>query len=167
MPVFHKIRPFLILAITLAILLSPVESWKTIALAASIILLIGHLLFYNVWRSYQYLKKGAITQAEQLLRYTPPATLLPMHKGIYFFTKGMIAIQQKDGNSGRLYLEKALYYPINKEDQLMAKLHLAQLYCEIGTLDKAKSYLVAAKKTPSNNLLLNQSIQKLAQQLGV
>lgn len=79
----------------------------------------------------------------------------------------MIAVQQKDGNSGIMLLEKALRYSLNKEDQLMAKLHLAQLYYKSGTLDKAKLYLAAVKKTPSNNLLLNQSIQKLAQQLGI
>ncbi|NJK83866.1 MAG: hypothetical protein HC912_08700 [Saprospiraceae bacterium] len=66
-----------------------------------------------------------------------------------------------------IVLEKALRYPLNKEDQLMAKVHLAQLHYANGALDKAKSYLVAAQKTPSNNLLLQQSIEKLAQQLGI
>ncbi|NJK83867.1 MAG: hypothetical protein HC912_08705 [Saprospiraceae bacterium] len=87
----------MLLAITLALLFLPaLEAWKTLALLLSLLLLIGHLLFYNVWRSYQYLKRGAILQAEQLLRYAHPAMFCLYTRDIIFSQKAWLLFKKKN-----------------------------------------------------------------------
>lgn len=131
--------------------------------ASSILLLFTHFLFGSVWLAFNQLKKGNLSVAEKLTQQIKrPDWLIKSNRAYYYFTKGMIHLQQKHLEEGKTALEKALQIGLRPgNDQALACLNLAHIYYVQQLFDQSKSYLEQALQNQPNDLIIKDNIIKL------
>ena len=119
---------FLVIGVVLHLQLGISSSWYLFA--ASALLLLSHLFFGNVWLAFNFLKGGSPQKATQALAHTWfPNLLIKSNKAYYFFTKGMLALQQKDLSTALNNIKKASHIGLkHNNDNALAHLNLAHIY---------------------------------------
>ena len=157
---------FLILGVILHIKLGIQAAWYLYA--ASVILMITHLIFGTVWSAFYYLRKGKIERADQLLRQVvSPGLLIPRHRAYYFFVKGMVLLQRHQLPEAAVNLEQAVDLGLQSDkDTAIARLNLAHIAWVQKDVEKSQKHLAVAKQMETSDLLIKDNIKKLEQALA-
>lgn len=87
-------------------------------LLVGVVLLIGYLLLGTIVSTNQLLSQMQLDEAEKRLELTFfPQLLLMGYKGVFYMTKGAIAMQKKDWNTSETWLKKALDAGLPSENE--------------------------------------------------
>ena len=96
----------------------------------AVLLWVTHFLFGSVWVAFNALKRGQIQKATNLINSIKrPEWLVKRNRAYYFFTKGLIDLQNKALESGEKNLLEALNIGLEKNTDLaLINLNLAHIY---------------------------------------
>lgn len=129
----------------------------------AILLWVTHFLFGSVWVAFNALKRGQIQKATNLINgIKRPEWLVKRNRAYYFFTKGLIDLQNKALESGEKNLLEALNIGLEKNTDLaLINLNLAHIYYLRKKFDSARQHLQEAKSLNADDLLIKENIDKL------
>ncbi len=163
---FSLIILFTLLGIILHIKIGFSSAWYLYL--ASMIMLVAHFLFGNVWAAFGMLRKGKIPEAEILVNQIKrPEFLSKQHRAYYHFIKGMIALQKEELKEGEIQLKQALERGLrSSNDNAMAALNIAHIYFRQNKLDACRTYLKQSKSFSPNDLLIKQKIDEMEKVLA-
>lgn len=163
---FILISLFLILGVILHIKVGFSSAWYLYL--ASLIILITHFLFGNVWAAFAMLRKGKMDEAELLVdQIKRPDFLAKRPRAYYHFVKGMIALQKEVLNDGETHLKKALDLGLRTaNDNALTALNLAHIYFKQRNVVACRDYVKKAKSYNSNDLMISQKIDELEKVLA-
>lgn len=158
---FYLILIFAFVGVVLHIEIGLKGAWYLYA--SSLILLLTHYLFGNVWPAFARLRKGKIDEAEQLIQgIKKPQWLARQHRAYYHFTKGMVHLQRKSMDEGKLHLEKSLEIGLRSgNDNALAALNMAHILFVQKNLEQSRTYLRKAQSYESDDLMIKENIKKL------
>lgn len=130
---------------------------------AGFLLLITHFLFGNVWMAFNLLKRGNKKQAWGIIRQVRfPALLLPRNRAYFYFTRGMIRLQEEALGEAKPDLERALKLGLSTaNDRALVNLNLAHIHYVKQNYDASRQYLDSAKAAEPKDLLIKQNLSKL------
>jgi tetratricopeptide (TPR) repeat protein len=132
-------------------------------LATAIVLLLGHFRHGPMLGILMALRKGNITQAEQLLNSIKrPAWLSARYKAYYHFGQSLVASHQQDIESAETHSEKALSIGyLQDKEQGILYYNLARVAYEKDDWKKAKTQLEKLQTLNIEDLHLKQRIEEL------
>lgn len=142
--------------------------WDALPLElAAIVLFASHFLFGNVWPAFSQMKRGNIDLAEKLLSFTSnPNLLIKRNRAYYYFTRGVLDLQQKALEPAGEALKKAVELGLRQPNDLaLANLNLAHIKFVQQELQEAKYYMDEVKKLQPTDLLIKQNLEKMEQAL--
>lgn len=136
-------------------------------LLVGLFLLAGYLLLGTLVSSSMLLSKGQFEEAEKRLNLTFfPNLLLMGYKGVYYMTKGIIAIQRKDIATGERLLRDALQAGLPSDNERGAVLlQLAMIAGSKNNRQGAQTHLNELKKLNITEPMLKEQIKELEKQL--
>jgi tetratricopeptide (TPR) repeat protein len=131
--------------------------------ATSLILLFTHFAFGNVWAAFSKLRKGKILEAELLInQIKKPEWLVKQNRTYYHFTKGMIALQQKEFSEAEKQLKNAVGRGLrSNNDNALALLNLAHICFVEKRPEDTKDYLQQARSFNPDDLMIKQKIEEM------
>lgn len=136
-------------------------------LLVGLFLLAGYLLLGTLVSSSMLLSKGQFDEAEKRLNLTFfPKLLLMGYKGVYYMTKGIIAIQRKNIATGEKWLRQALEVGLPSDNERGAVLlQLAMIAGSKNNRQGAQAHLNELKKLNITEPMLKEQIKELEKQL--
>ncbi len=136
-------------------------------LLVGLFLLAGYLLLGTLVSSSMLLSKGQFDEAEKRLNLTFfPNLLLMGYKGVYYMTKGIIAIQRKNIATGEKWLRQALEVGLPSDNERGAVLlQLAMIAGSKNNRQGAQAHLNELKKLNITEPMLKEQIKELEKQL--
>lgn len=136
-------------------------------LLVGLFLLAGYLLLGTLVSSSMLLSKGQFDEAEKRLNLTLfPSLLLMGYKGVYYMTKGIIAIQRKNIATGEKWLRQALEAGLPSDNERGAVLlQLAMIAGSKNNRQGAQAHLNELKKLNITETMLKEQIKELEKQL--
>ncbi len=136
-------------------------------LLVGLFLLAGYLLLGTLVSSSMLLSKGQFDEAEKRLNLTFfPSLLLMGYKGVYYMTKGIIAIQRKNIATGEKWLRQALEAGLPSDNERGAVLlQLAMIAGSKNNRQGAQAHLNELKKLNITETMLKEQIKELEKQL--
>ncbi len=168
---YSRIRFFLIFSfLGLGFLLH----WKTgirgasYLYAAAAVLIMTHLLFGSVWEAFNFLKRGRPDKAEKILSLVRfPALLVRRNRAYYYFTKGMLRLQDKELDEAKPLLREADRLGLSRPvDRALLQLNLAHIFYVENDYEQARHYLEAARSQRADDLLIRDNLAKLEKALN-
>ena len=129
----------------------------------SLILLFTHFAFGNVWAAFSKLQKGKIMEAELLInQIKKPEWLVKQNRTYYHFTKGMIALQQKDLSEGEKQLKIAADRGLRSDnDNALALLNLAHISFVEKRNEDTRNYLQQARTFNPSDSMIKQKMDEM------
>ena len=154
---------FLFIGLGILLLLKTGISGAWPLFLGAFLLLITHFLFGSVWVAFNQLKRGNPLKAAVILNQIKrPEWLIKRNRAYYYFTKGMIDLQNKHLEQGENNLLQALDIGLEKNaDLALINLNLAHIYYLRKKFDRARQHLAEAKAQNANDLLIKDNITKL------
>ena len=135
---------------------------------ASFLLLMTHFLFGTVHLALEVLKKRDFLQGELLLlKNKHPNWLIRKNRAYYHFAYGIISLQNKDLDKGKMHFEEAAKIGLRSEkDKAFAYLNLAHIAFVQKNLSQAHAHLKFAKNIQTNDLIIKENLQNLESALA-
>lgn len=158
---FGLIILFITLGVILHFQLGLANAW--FLYLGAIVLVVTFFLFGNIWLAFRLLKRGKVEQAEQILNIIPkPNWLIRRNRAYYFFTKGMILLQNKKLAASEYHLKQALELGLqSKNDKALASLNLAHIYFVQKEPENARAYMEKAESFQSDDLMIKEHLEQL------
>jgi len=141
-------------------------SWPFYLGAIALVLI--YLLLGTTRLAFQALQRGNIHEAERLLEQTRfPGLLLKPNKAQYYFTKGLIHLQQQEMEEGREAIQQALGIGLRrKKEKALAHLNLAHIHFVMGRPEDSRRELSLARNWEEDDLLLRERLDELEKALS-
>lgn len=136
-------------------------------LLLGLFLLVGYLLLGTLVSTSMLLSKGQFEEAEKRLSLTFfPRLLLMGYKGVYYMTKGIIAIQRKDISTGEKWLREALETGLPSENERGAVLlQLTMIAASKNNRPAAQAHFNELKKLNITEPMLKEQVKELEKQI--
>ncbi|MCS7037299.1 MAG: hypothetical protein RMJ33_07100 [Saprospiraceae bacterium] len=136
-------------------------------LLVGLFLLAGYLLLGTLVSSSMLLSKAQFDEAEKRLALTFfPNLLLMGYKGVYYMTKGVIAVQRKDLSTGEKWLRRALEVGLPSDNERGAVLlQLTMIAASKNHRQLAQTHFNELKKLNITEPMLKEQIKDLEKQL--
>lgn len=164
---FILIGLFLLLGVLLHLQLGWSAAWYLYA--AALLFALMHLFLGNVMLAWRFLRSGRQQQAEKLLRMVwKPDWLVKPHRGYYFFSKGLIALQTKHFEQAEQMLLRGLdggLQPVRS--RALALLNLAHIAFVQDRHQEVRSYLDQIKALSVDDLKLADKVAEMEQALKI
>ncbi|MCS6929989.1 MAG: hypothetical protein NZM43_10925 [Saprospiraceae bacterium] len=136
-------------------------------LLVGLFLLVGYLLLGTLVSTSILLSQARFEEAEKRLKLTFfPNLLLMGYKGVYYMTKGILAVQKKDLPTGEKWLRTALEVGLPSDNERGAVLlQLAMIAGSKNNRQAAQAYLNDLKKLNITEPMLKEQIKGIEKQL--
>jgi hypothetical protein len=136
-------------------------------LVVGLVLLVGYLLLGTIVSTNQLLSQQRFDEAGARLEQTYfPRMLLTGYRGVYFMTKGALALQRKDFNEAEIQLKAALAAGLPSDNERgAALLQLAMIAGSKNNRPAAQNYLADLKKLNVTEPMLKEQARDLEKQL--
>lgn len=138
------------------------QSWYVFLGAG--LLLLAHFKFGSVYSAFRHLQKGDFEKADNMIsQIRRPEWLAKSTKGYYYLVKGLIAMNDKEFDTSKLLLRKALEHRLRTDnDQGLVLLNMAHISFVQNKPNEAEVYLKEGKK-----LKINPFLKKKMEELEV
>ena len=136
-------------------------------LLIGIFALIGYLMLGTIMSTNMLLSQSRFQEAEQRLGLTFfPGILLVGYKGVFYMTKGALAMQKKDLATGESWLKKALNAGLPSDNERgAALLQLAMISASKNNKMAAQNHMAEIKKLNITESMLKEQVKDLEKQL--
>ena len=136
-------------------------------LLMGLLLLAGYLLLGTIMSTNQLLAQQKYPEAEQRLAMTYfPNMLLIGYKGVFYMTKGAIALQKKDMVTAEALLKQSLTAGLPSDNERgAAQLQLAMIYASKNNRLAAQNQISELKKLNITEPMLKEQAKEMEKQL--
>lgn len=136
-------------------------------LLVGVFMLAGYLMLGTIMSTNMLLSQARFDEAEERLKLTFfPGILLVGYKGVFYMTKGALAMQKKDLATGETWLKKALDAGLPSDNERgAAMLQLSMIYASRNNRQGAQNLLADIKKLNITESMLKEQIKELEKQL--
>lgn len=136
-------------------------------LLVGIFALVGYLMLGTIMSTNMLLSQSRFQEAEERLGLTFfPGILLVGYKGVFFMTKGALAMQKKDFSTGESWLKKALDAGLPSDNERgAALLQLAMISASKNNRQAAQNHMAEIKKLNITESMLKEQVKDLEKQL--
>lgn len=129
----------------------------------AVILLLGHVRHGPILAVLMALRKGQVSQAEQLLQTVKrPDWLSKRYRTYYYFATSLVATHRQDVNGAEQYAELALQENyLQPREQAILVYNLARVEFERNNWARSREHLAALDQLPVDDLHLKERVQEL------